>query len=82
MADAVYLLDPATSNILWCNRMAYEMLGYGKEEVLNHSVLSLQKDIQGLPSGMKSARSSWTTTPTPLWGATATNKGAKLAWKS
>lgn len=49
MADAVYLLDPETSNVLWCNRMAYEELGYSAEEVLNHSVLSLQKDVKGKP---------------------------------
>ena len=49
MADAVYLLDPKTSNVLWCNRMAYEELGYSAEEVLNHSVLSLQKDVEGAP---------------------------------
>ena len=49
MADAVYLLDPESSSILWCNRSAYEMLGLNEEEVLNHSVLSLQKDVQGLP---------------------------------
>ncbi|HET20496.1 MAG TPA: PAS domain S-box protein, partial [Chromatiales bacterium] len=49
MADAVYLLDPETSNILWCNRAAHEDLGLDADEVLNHSVLSLQKDVTGLP---------------------------------
>lgn len=49
MADAVYLLDPKTSNVLWCNRIAYEELGYSEDEVLNHSVLSLQKDVKGAP---------------------------------
>ena len=49
MADAVYLLDPVTSNILWCNRAAYADLGLQASEVLHHSVLSLQKDVQGLP---------------------------------
>lgn len=49
LADAVYLLDPVTSNILWCNRAAYEDLGYEASEILNHSVLSLQKDVVGLP---------------------------------
>ncbi|MBL8303458.1 MAG: PAS domain-containing protein, partial [Ideonella sp.] len=42
MADAVYLLDPATSNIVWGNRAAWESLGLTPEEVLDHSVLSLQ----------------------------------------
>lgn len=49
LADAVYLLDPVTSNVIWCNRAAYQDLGLSAEEVLNHSVLSLQKDVTGLP---------------------------------
>jgi len=47
MADGVYLIEPKTSNILWCNRAAYEDLGFEKDEVLHHSVLSLQKDVIG-----------------------------------
>jgi diguanylate cyclase (GGDEF)-like protein/PAS domain S-box-containing protein len=49
LPEAVYLLDPETSNIVWANRMAWESLGLGPEDVLNHSVLSLQKDVHGLP---------------------------------
>ena len=49
LADAVYLLDPASSNIVWANRVAWESLGLGRDDVLNHSVLSLQKDVHGLP---------------------------------
>lgn len=49
MADAVYLLDPDTSTILWSNRAAWNSLGLAPEEVLNHSVLSLQMDVTGLP---------------------------------
>ncbi|MDX1352565.1 MAG: diguanylate cyclase [Thiomicrorhabdus sp.] len=49
MDDAVYLLDPESSKILWCNRSAHESLGYQKSEILNHSVLSLQKHVVGLP---------------------------------
>ena len=49
MADAVYLLDPATSTVLWANRAAWAVLGLTREEVLDHSVLSLQKDVRGLP---------------------------------
>ena len=49
LADAVYLIDPATSNIVWGNRMAWESLGLTREDVLNHSVLSLQLDVHGLP---------------------------------
>ena len=49
LADAVYLLDPETSDIVWCNRPGWESLGLGREEVLNHSVLSLQMDVSGAP---------------------------------
>ncbi|PLA73779.1 diguanylate cyclase [Hydrogenovibrio sp. SC-1] len=49
MLDCVYLIDPETSRILWCNRSGYIELGFEKKEILNQSVLSLQKDVQGLP---------------------------------
>lgn len=49
LSDAVYLIDPDTSNIVWCNRIAYECLGYSQDEILHHSVLSLQKDVVGMP---------------------------------
>lgn len=49
LADAVYLIDPDTSNIVWGNRKAWESLGLTREDVLDHSVLSLQKDVHGLP---------------------------------
>ena len=49
LADAVYLIDPETSNIVWGNRKAWESLGMSREAVLNHSVLSLQEDVHGLP---------------------------------
>lgn len=49
LADAVYLIDPDTSNIVWGNRKAWESLGLSREDVLDHSVLSLQKDVHGLP---------------------------------
>ncbi|MCB1997174.1 MAG: PAS domain S-box protein [Burkholderiaceae bacterium] len=49
MADAVYLLDPETSRVLWGNRAAWESLGLSADEVLNHSVLSLQMDVTGAP---------------------------------
>lgn len=61
MADAVYLLDPETSNILWCNRPAYEVLGLKKDDILNHSVLSLQKDVVGLPQWSDIAQAIFST---------------------
>jgi diguanylate cyclase (GGDEF)-like protein/PAS domain S-box-containing protein len=50
VSDSVYLIDPLTSGIVWCNRIAYESLGYQADEILGHSVLSLQKDVTGLPA--------------------------------
>lgn len=47
--DSLFLLDPDTSNILYCNRAAHQELGYAAEELVGHSVLSLQKDVTGLP---------------------------------
>lgn len=49
LADAVYLIDPATSKIVWGNRKAWESLGLSRDDVLDHSVLSLQIDVHGLP---------------------------------
>ena len=49
LADAVYLLDPDSSHIVWGNRAAWESLGLSPEQVLNHSVLSLQMDVIGAP---------------------------------
>ena len=49
LPDAVYLLDPETSNIVWGNRAAWESLGLSRDEVLDHSVLSLQLDVTGAP---------------------------------
>ena len=49
MADAVYLLDPETSNIVWGNRASWESLGIAREDVIQHSVLSLQMDVTGAP---------------------------------
>lgn len=48
MLDAVYLIDPASSKILWVNKAGYEDLLMEESEVLHHSVLSLQKDVVGL----------------------------------
>lgn len=50
LPDAVYLIDPQSSNILYCNPRGYLDLGLNAAEVLNHSVLTLQKDVKGLPA--------------------------------
>ena len=47
LCDAVYLLDPITSNVLWVNKVGYRVLGMDISEVLDHSVLSLQKNVVG-----------------------------------
>ena len=49
LPDAVYVLDPESSRIVACNQAAWADLGLTRDAVLNHSVLSLQKDVQGLP---------------------------------
>lgn len=48
LPDGVFLIDPASSNILECNAAALTQLGMARDEVLNHSVLSLQKDVIGM----------------------------------
>ena len=50
LPDGVFLLDPQTSNILDCNEGALRQIGMDRNEVLNHSVLSLQKDVVGMPA--------------------------------
>ena len=47
LCDSVYLLDPETSNILWVNQEGCRALGMEREEILNHSVLTLQKNVIG-----------------------------------
>lgn len=49
LPDAVYLLDPDSSNILYANKMAYESVGLSEDEVINHSVLSLQDSVINQP---------------------------------
>ena len=48
LPDGVFLIDPETSCILDCNEAALIQIGMQREEVLNHSVLSLQKDVVGI----------------------------------
>ena len=49
LSNAVYLLDPETSVIVWGNHAVWESLGLTRDAVLHHSVLSLQKDVTGAP---------------------------------
>ena len=47
LPDAVYLIEPDSSRIVFCNAAAHLDLGMARDEVLGHSVLSLQKDVVG-----------------------------------
>lgn len=45
ISDAVYIIDPLTSNIIDSNKAGYEDLGMELSELLSQSVLSLQQDV-------------------------------------
>ncbi|MBR0567543.1 diguanylate cyclase [Azoarcus sp. L1K30] len=48
LPDSVFLIDPDSSGIVYCNRAAWEGLGYtAASDLLDHSVLTLQKDVLG-----------------------------------
>ena len=49
LPDAVFLLDPESSDILYANKVAYESLDMLESEVINHSVLSLQVEVVNQP---------------------------------
>lgn len=49
LPDAVFLIDPHSSDILDCNAAALHQVGMERSELLSHSVLSLQKDVLGMP---------------------------------
>ena len=48
LPDAVFLIDPETSNILDCNGAALTQVGLARHEIVQHSVLSLQRDVVGI----------------------------------
>lgn len=50
LPDAVYVIDPASSRIIDCNRAAHDDLLLAREDVLEHSVLSLQTQVHGMPA--------------------------------
>ena len=58
LPDAVYIVDSETSNIIGCNRAACTDLGYSREEVLGHSVLTLQRDVMGMAHWRKIVESA------------------------
>lgn len=48
ISDAVYLMDPHTSDILDANVAGCDALGMTREEVVSQSALNLNKDVLGL----------------------------------
>ena len=48
VSDAIYIVDPTTSLIIGANKEGCDSLGMSKEELLNQSVLSLNRDVIGL----------------------------------
>lgn len=48
VSDAIYIIDPATSLIIEANQEGCDSLGMSREELLNQSVLSLNKDVIGI----------------------------------
>jgi diguanylate cyclase (GGDEF)-like protein/PAS domain S-box-containing protein len=61
LPDAVFLIDPETSLILDCNEAALTQVGMPREAVLNHSVLTLQKDVVGIDQWASIAQAIWAT---------------------
>ncbi len=49
LPEAVYLIDPESSNILYANKMACESVGMTEAEIINNSVLSLQDSVFNQP---------------------------------
>ncbi|MDG3085771.1 diguanylate cyclase [Vibrio hannami] len=49
LPDAIFLIDPESSHILYANKAAFESVGLTEKEILNQSVLSLQADVVNLP---------------------------------
>lgn len=47
ISDGVYLIDPATSRILDSNPAGYQVLGMEREELVDESVLTLNRDVKG-----------------------------------
>ncbi len=61
LPDAVFLIDPETSLILDCNEAALAQVGMPREDVLDHSVLTLQKDVVGIDQWASIAQAIWAT---------------------
>lgn len=62
-SDAIYVIDPETSCILEGNPCAWEELGLSRDELLGHSVLSLQSDVVSTEHWDKIAREIFDNSP-------------------
>ncbi|HER34443.1 MAG: diguanylate cyclase [Halothiobacillaceae bacterium] len=78
LPDAVYVIDPATSRIVDCNRAAHEDLLLDRESVLAHSVLSLQTAIHGMPAWSEIAEAIRQNSPYRFIGAHRRADGSEL----
>lgn len=45
ISDAIYIIDPESAKILDVNKAGYQDLGMKADEVLSHTVFSLQRDV-------------------------------------
>ena len=78
LPDAVYLVDPDTSRIVGCNRAAHKDLLFERHEVLEHSVLSLQTRVHGMPAWAEIARVIREQSPYRFIGAHRRADGSEL----
>jgi len=49
LADAIYLIEPETSNVLYVNQTGCDSHGMTRDELLYQSVMSLQEDVINQP---------------------------------
>lgn len=78
LPDAVFLIDPETSFILDCNDAALKQVGMRREEVLNHSVLTLQKDVVGIDQWASIAQAIWASDGFVFIGQHRHSSGAEM----
>ena len=78
LPDAVYVLDPATSRIVDCNRAAHDDLLLERDDVLEHSVLSLQTAVHGMPAWSEIAEVIRQSSPYRFIGAHRRADGSEL----
>ena len=78
LSDAVYVIDPASSRIVDCNRAAHEDLLLDRDDVLEHSVLSLQTAVHGMPAWSEIAEVIRRSSPYRFVGAHRRADGSEM----